>query len=676
MLLKYWGVIQMMNFNLVFKNVRKSIKDYAIYFITLSLGVSLFYAFNSISSQPSLHQLNYAMKLFGDALIEYIGILSVFVAIILAFLIVYANQFIMKRRKKEIGIYMLLGMNKWHISFIFVGETFVVGLFALIAGLIFGFLLSQVISIIALKMFAGNASGFKLMLSLGAVRKTIICFAVIFFIVMIFNVRSIMNVKIIDLLTANRRNQELRVNNKIISGILFLLSLVFMSVGILLLMKYGLDKKRIYWIIGLAAIGVTLFYYTTSSVMIALLKHNKKMYFHELNTFLFRQLGSKMQTNFLVMIVLCALLLVSLVVLGTGFSVTSSMNRKAQVSTPYDITIIIPYENGVTPLDKAEKAGIPLKENLSEYKQSVLYETRYTYSNLFKGQKIDLTDVEKELVSSHAAFISETDYNNQMSLSHQKQIHLNKNEYAVNANYKRTEKYMRYFLKHKRSIIIGNTKFTPSKTGILNNIINLNTSTNTNDMGTIIVPDDAVRALTYKECMLNGKINSKKKEEIIYKKMNSTWIDLYQEGKIFYITHSVIYDSYFGTFGVIAFISSYLGLILVIVTLSVLSLQQLTETQDNRKHYEILSKIGVDKNMIYSTLFKQIGFYFAAPLILALILSGFVTRAVLNKIEPFFEMKIGQNMMTGFVIILALYAVYFIATYQSAKQIIIEKRIK
>lgn len=113
-----------MTFNLIFKNVRRSMKDYAIYFLTLALGVSLFYAFNSISSQPDLNKLNYAMELFGDALVTYIGLLSKFIAVILAFLIIYANQFIMKRRKKEMGIYMSLGMNKWKISSLFVGETF------------------------------------------------------------------------------------------------------------------------------------------------------------------------------------------------------------------------------------------------------------------------------------------------------------------------------------------------------------------------------------------------------------------------------------------------------------------------------------------------------------------------------------------------------------------------
>lgn len=666
----------MMSFKLIYKNVRRSLIDYAIYFLTLALGVSLFYAFNSISSQPALHELNYAMEIFGDALITYIGILTKFIAVIFAFLIIYANQFIMKRRKKEMGVYMTLGMNKWQISLIFVGETFLVGLFALIIGLGLGFLLSQVISILALKMFVGDAVGFQLLLSVDAIKETILSFSIIFTIVAFFNTRNIMNIKLIELLIANRKNQELKTHNKWMTRFLFLLAINLLIFGILFLLKYGLDKEYLTRTVGLLGVGVILFNYTAASVMVSFAKRNKKMYFNELNSFLFRQLGSKMQINFLVISVLCGLLLASLVVLGTGFSVTSSMNKQASSSTPFDLTIAQPYDGNVKLLEKAEQDDIPLKENLEDYTEVILYETDLTYQGMFKDQQVELSELEQEILTSKVTFITESDYNKLMKLSGQKQIQLSDNKYIINANYDRFKEYVQYFLKHDGEITIGNEELIPAQKTILENIIYLTNSTTTNDVGTIVVPDEMRPLLNPDSYLLNGNFASQKIEGIIYKELNNKWVEQSLDGSIFYVTKSVIRDMYFGIFGVIAFICSYIGIVLMIVTLSILALQQLTETQDNKERYMTLSKIGADNKMINKLLFRQIGFYFITPLVLATLLSTFTTKVVLDKLEPFFEISIKQNMIVSFGVIFVLYAVYFIATYQSAKLVIVDDRLK
>ena len=170
---------------LIFKNVHKNLRDYLIYFLTLMISVSLFYAFNSISDQPAFSEMGMTRTLLYDQLGILLSALSVLIAIVLAFLIIYANQFLLKRRKKELGIYMMLGMKKGRISRIFAGETFCVGVIALAVGLILGFILSQGVSLIALKLFAIELDKYQLAFSMGAFRQTIICFALIFFLVML-----------------------------------------------------------------------------------------------------------------------------------------------------------------------------------------------------------------------------------------------------------------------------------------------------------------------------------------------------------------------------------------------------------------------------------------------------------------------------------------------------------
>lgn len=234
----------MTSFKLILKNVKRNIRDYLIYFLTLMLSVSLFYAFNSISDQPAFSEMGMTRTLLYEQLGILLSALSVLVAIVLAFLIIYANQFLLKRRKKELGIYMMLGMKKGRISRIFAGETMCVGFIALITGLLFGFVLSQGLSLVALKLFAIELSKFQLVFSVKAFYKTAICFVVIFSIVMFFNVWSVSSVQLIDLLTANRKNESLGNTKLRLQVILFGVSLVCIVIAGVLVYKNGILPTR------------------------------------------------------------------------------------------------------------------------------------------------------------------------------------------------------------------------------------------------------------------------------------------------------------------------------------------------------------------------------------------------------------------------------------------------
>ena len=187
---------------LIFRNVKKNLQDYLIYFLTLMLSVSIFYAFNSIENQPALQNLRSTKQLLADQTGIYISILSVMIAVVLAFLILYANRFLQKRRKKELGIYLLLGMKKRKVSGIFAGETLCVGGISLVCGLV----LSQGLSLLALRLFAVDIDKFQMVFSTDALRKTVCCFALIFLLASLFNVKAVSREKLADLLNAGRRN--------------------------------------------------------------------------------------------------------------------------------------------------------------------------------------------------------------------------------------------------------------------------------------------------------------------------------------------------------------------------------------------------------------------------------------------------------------------------------------
>ena len=222
-----------MLFKLSIRNMKKSFKDYAIYFLTLVLGVAIFYMFNSLDSQQAMFQVSQSTRQMIRLMIELLGMISIFIAIILGFLIVYANNFLINRRKREFGIYMTLGMGRRQIFSIILLETILVGILSLIVGIFVGVFASQFMSILVAKLFEADMTEFTFVFSKDACIKTCIYFAVMYVAVIVFNTLTISRYKLINLLTAVRKNEKVKIKNPVISIIVFLLSCRIIRICIL-----------------------------------------------------------------------------------------------------------------------------------------------------------------------------------------------------------------------------------------------------------------------------------------------------------------------------------------------------------------------------------------------------------------------------------------------------------
>ena len=200
-------------FKISLKNIKKSFKDYAIYFFTLILGVAIFYVFNAIDSQTVLMNVTSSTREIIKLMTSMLSGVSVFVAFILGFLIIYASRFLMKRRHKEFGIYLTLGMSKRKISMILFFETMIIGLISLIVGLILGAGLSQLMSILVANMFEADMTNYEFIFSTDACIKTLIYFGIMYLIVMIFNTINVSRCKLIDLLDASKKSEKIKLKN-------------------------------------------------------------------------------------------------------------------------------------------------------------------------------------------------------------------------------------------------------------------------------------------------------------------------------------------------------------------------------------------------------------------------------------------------------------------------------
>lgn len=206
------------------KNIKKSMKDYAIYFFTLILGVAIFYVFNAIESQSVLLNVSESTHDMIKMMNNMLSGVSVFVSVILGFLIIYASRFLIKRRNKEFGIYLTLGMSKRKISMILFIETIMIGLVSLAVGLGVGVLLSQLMSLLVANMFEADMTNFTFIFSSAAMIKTFIYFGIMYLLVMIFNTVQVSKCKLIDLLHSAKKSEKVKIKNPIICIIVFLLA--------------------------------------------------------------------------------------------------------------------------------------------------------------------------------------------------------------------------------------------------------------------------------------------------------------------------------------------------------------------------------------------------------------------------------------------------------------------
>lgn len=695
-----------MLFKLSLKNMRKSIKDYAIYFLTLVLGVAIFYMFNSLDSQQAMLEVSSSQKEIIKLMIEMLGYVSVFVAIVLGLLIVYANKFLINRRKKEFGIYMTLGMGKRQISKIILMETIFVGIISLLIGIIVGIFVSQFMSILVAKMFEADMSEFQFIFSKDACIKTGIYFAVMYIAVMFFNTITVSRYKLIDLLNASKKNEKVKIKNPFICIIVFII-----AVGILGNAYWkvtgdvnSLDTAdKILPPILMGILGTVLVFWSLSGFILQVIQVRKKIYLKATNMFVLRQINSKINTMVVSMSVICLMLFMTISILSSSLALRNTMQRELVEMTPVDLNLYkianLPesykkYGKEIkTTKEQREDSKISIEQTLKRngLDMSILKDVIeipiYTSKNLtwkdFFGDKYEeIKQIYPRLMyDTTEEIIKISDYNKIAKLYGVEQYELEDNEYIMLCDFTSMEEVRNKVLEGGDNFLtIAGKKYKTKYNECMNGFVIMSTShTNT---GIILVPDNCPLTEDMKKMQLlvsnyNGTTEEQKQEiEKIFTSGDSGFIqNLANRGlDIDGLTKISIMESSVGLATIVTFIAIYLGIIFLIASSAILALKQLTDSSDNKQRYTILRKIGCDEKMINKALFRQIGIFFGLPLIFAIIHSIFGIKFLINMLSGLASEKdLLPSIIVSVVVIGLIYGVYFLATYVGSKNIIKEE---
>ncbi len=689
-----------MLYKLSLKNIKKSFKDYAIYFFTLILGVAVFYVFNAIDSQTVMMDVTSSTKEIINLMTNLLSGVSVFVSFILGFLIIYASRFLIKRRNKEFGIYLTLGMSKRKISMILFFETLFIGFLSLVVGLGIGIILSQGMSLLVANMFEADLTRFSFVFSTSACMKTLLYFSIMYILVMLFNTINISKCKLIDLLHASKKSEEIHMKSPILSIFVFLISAIMLGIAYYMVtagVNTMLDSvNKIFIPIIMGCVSTYGIFWSLSGLLLKLVQKTKNIYYKGLNSFTLRQISSKINTTVFSMTIICLMLFVVICVLSSALSIKNSMTYNLKALAPVDVEF-------------AKSLDIPeeyIKES-KDYTKEIVADSKLTVRETLENLDIDVDAIFTDIVEFHLyevedftiedtlgdaieevkkkyqylryntpeTFVRISDYNKAARLLNLEEFTLDRDEYILIADFDGWIPIRNMALKNNVEITLLGKTYHPKYKECKNGFIEI--SSNHINTGIFIVPDDAVDdsireknifLANYKETTKEGK---QKIEESLFGENNPFKSHPYAKNTLISANSKIdIYEASIGLGAMVTFIGLYLGIIFLISGAAILALKELSESSDNKERFRMLRKIGADEAMINKALFRQIAIFFLFPLLLAIIHSIFGIMFCNYILETLGNEKLLESIIMTSIFLVGIYGGYFVLTYWCSKNII------
>ena len=563
-------------------------------------------------------------------------------------------------------------------------------------------------SILVGKLFEADMSNFTFVFSKDACIKTCIYFAVMFIAVMIFNTITVSKYKLINLLTATKKNEEVKIKNPVVCVIIFLVAvamLIYCYYEVTVDANNMIMEERVLPVILLGIVSTVLVFWSLSGFILKLVQSRKKIYLKDVNMFVLRQLNNKINTTVVSMSLICLMLFMTISVLSSSLSLNNTMRRDMQEMTPVDINLYktanLPesYQNpytGVTEYytqeqreDSKKSMEQTLIENgfdMNNFKDTVeipIYaSSELTMGDLLKGiEEIVKTEFPQLRYDSPEEIIKISDYNKIAKLYGEDEYTLDDDQFIVLCDFDSMKTLRDEALKENDTITLKGKEYKAKYDECQKGFINMSSShINT---GIILVPDsveftDSEKERTFLAANYNAKTEEEKENiEKLFTDANNSELykNIIAKGLDFDgMTKISIIESSVGVATMVVFIAIYLGIIFLIASSAILALKQLTESSDNKERYMILRKLGVDEKIINRALFKQIGLFFIFPLILAIIHSIFGIQFVMTLMSVLASSEeLLPSIIATVVVMGVIYGLYFLATYEGSKNIIKEE---
>lgn len=712
---------------LAWGNVRRAGRDYLVYLLTLTLGVTVFYAFNTISMQVDIAGID--EEGLAQVMGSMLGYLTYFLAGVMAFLMVYANNFIMKRRKKEFGLYQVLGMGRGRVATIMALETVIVSVVAFVAGIVLGVGLSQLMTFFTASLFKTQIANFHFFFSVHAFNLTLACMLVMFVLTLLLNLRAVRRTKLIELMGAERRNESIKTRNPWIAIVIFVVGVVLVGVAYYRLLRDGFpltatDSKlqealnQFGITTAMVTVGTFALFWGLSGMLIKLLQSLRGVYWRGLNMFIVRQLAAKVNTVCFSMGVIAMLLFLAITSVTCGMSIANVMNENLERYTPADMSQTYVYYTPDTLgyykeyVNPSEADRMVLADTTVDLYPAWHGKDKSADNNDETGKKVNIADVAGEHVqidsylsypfggSSPSVSAGEmcktmgeklpkafggskpdaiglfvtpaSQYNKLRQMMGEEPVSIGRDQYLLTCDMggELIDLYTKYMAGGHALTLGGHTlkpatdKSDEDTAAIANSVMGSNP-------GTVVVADELLSQLNlqpYSSSLLvnykQGMDTTEADESIEYTVLDNLLVDGKEPGSWgIFITRSEMYAQAAQMNGLISYLAIYIGFVLVVACAAILSIQQLSNVADGSRSYRVLAQIGCDDRQIRHSVMAQQAVFFLFPLAVGLAHSFVALKVIIELVSIFGNMSIGGTVGLTCAIFLAAYGGYFLVTY-------------
>ncbi|EKM3330304.1 ABC transporter permease [Listeria monocytogenes] len=625
-------------FDLAKKNIRHNFVHYFLYFASMIFSIMIYFTFLVLSKDPSVvARIDQSAKL-STAFSSSSVILLIFVAIF----ILYSNNFFTRKRKKEIGLYSLLGLRKKEIGRMLFYENFIMGLGALIIGIIAGTLLSKLFVTILLNLInLDSIGGFAF--SWAAVIQTSIVFIIITLFTSFTGYRIIYRTTLLDLFHSESKREK----SPKPSFILALLSILLIGLGYFIAGQ-PLDSKGSIWaqlgfsigalvILASVIIGTALFITFFLPYLLTKLRNNKRIFYKGSNIISTSQLAFRISSNAKTLIIISILSATTLSAIGTISSVYYQANTSASTSAPSSFEYEIPKDSETN--NKIIETAESDPDHPVEFKQKSTY-----YIVKAEGARPDFVEYD---INEGFPVISESDYNSLVKEqgTPEKAANLKGNEAQMVLTITYDEDAQKEMVGEKFTLA------SPDKPNIKIKSVVQNSPISTIP-GLLVLPDSQVAKIA-----ADSSIAAHSVESISVKDAN-------------FISYTKMYQEIITVTGVLLFIGMFIGFVFLAATGSIIYFKQLTEAYNDIGTFDILKKIGLTRRDIRKVLAKQLLVVFLIPLIIGIAHSSFALLGLSHMLA--LDLTLPVVISTG--VYTLMYIVYYFVTLNSYTNIVFGKK--
>lgn len=664
-----------MLFSLAVKNLKKSTRDYLIYFFTLVLGIGVFYIFNAIETQTAMLEISRTKALILDTMNAGLSSVSFLVSLTLGYLIVYASRFMLKKRKKEFAVYLTLGMGKGRIAVMLWMETAGVGVISLAVGLLAGAGLSQLMSLAVANLFQADVSRYAFVFSGKAAAKSIGYFLVIYLVVMVFNTWGVGRAKLIDFMTDGRKKEKNLLKHPLLSGAVFLFAWILLGTA-----YYNVTANQdamgsfaqMLQQIAMGIAGTFLVFWSLAGLLAWGVRKLSGVYYRKLNSFVFAELSAKLNSTVASCSIICLLLFMTVCIFFTAISRKEYKDQQLKELAPADLSLSKGLADGSSIEEMLAQQGIGAGD-WKEQAGAVTWQSPEVTNRLLLGDLVRRLDY-GEFADQQTELIHVSDYNRMAEFYRNPCYTLKEDEFLMVAE---AEGFTRTFdlgMEGGCNIELQGRTLHARETVCQEGFLMM--SYDRNNTGFLLIPDsiqlpDSAR---YKEYLAADYADSsaesvERMEEFF---QNGAVVSEGKEEPVRAATRRNIADDSIGTSAMYIFLGLYVGICFLISGSAVLALKMLSDAADSREKYRVLRKLGCSQKAVFQALGLQNGILFFLPLLLAGIHSVFGIQVCMNMLSIYQPEGLGTALAVTLGLLAVIYGGYFLLAQAGCRKVIKE----